>query len=230
MNIIVHQLQQVLHAQEEVSFLNLYRGIPISYHGNLVEVGKQTVRFRVHPNQILCIKKDKYTLLESNLLPRAVKASLFSADMAAKRILLGKFEYEGTTVGKRLHVRVDPRRPIQLTLTTPSEEIPADLVDISLRGLAVHMDPHLFNTRLSKSDKQVKVHLDLPLRRKTTQIGIEGIIRNISQETAEKTLKIGILTFPDHDVELLLSEYIARRQKEIIEELDDLTSQKFEAD
>jgi hypothetical protein len=230
MNIIVHQLQQILHAQEEVRFLNLYRGIPISYHGNVVEVGKQTVRFRVHPNQILCIKRDKYTLLESNLLPRVVKASLFSADMGAKRVLLGKFEYEGTTVGKRLHVRVEPRNPLQLTLTTSSEEIPADLVDISLRGLAVLIVPHLFNTRLSKSDKQVKAHLELPLHRQTAQISIEGIIRSISQETVEKTLKIGILTFPDSDAELLLSKYIARRQKEIIKELDKLTSQKLEAD
>jgi hypothetical protein len=44
-----------------------------------------------------------------------------------------------------------------------------------------------------------------------------------------KVLKIGVLSFPDSDVELLLSKYIGWRQKEITDEWEDLVSQKTEA-
>jgi len=226
MKVIVNHLYQILHAEEDVRFLNTYKGVPISYPGQIVEIGKRTVRFNAHYRQLYCMEQDGFTYLEGNLLPRTVKAATLSIDMKNQKVLLGDFDYPKPDFKHRSNVRVEPSRPNAVVFWYEDHRYEATLYEISLRGITLLLEmgrnpiQHLHSGEMLS----VRFGLNLPQRKKAI-IQLEGRIRNIIPDDDQKVARVGLQIFPDEKNEQPLSRYIARRQKEILDEVQTLSEQ-----
>ena len=230
MRIIVNHLYQILHAEEDVRFMNTYCGVPISYPGQIVEIGRQTVRFNTHPRQLYCMKNDAHTRIESNLLPRPVKASVLSVDLKGEKVLLGDFKYPQQNDNHHDGVRVEAGQSFPVVFWYGEHRYEACLKGISLQRITLYMDAKTYSTRHLHSGEMLSVRfgLNLPKREKAI-IKLAGRIRSITSKEEGKTIRISLQIFPDEKNEQPLSRFIARRKKEILEEIHTLSQQALEA-
>jgi hypothetical protein len=228
--IIVNHLYQILYAEEEVQFHNVYRGVPIGYAGRIVEIGKQTVRFQTHPHQVFCMKQDGFTHIESNLLPGLVHADVLSVDIPAHCAMLGNFSFTDPDFNPHEDVRVEPPEPLPIVLWYEEEKrFTARLQAVSLRGLTVNLDPDPgeHNPQQLHSGEMIQARFGFsPKPGEKTIIGVEGRIRQITMQNGAHCLDIQI--FPPESQQKFLAHYIARRQKEILAEIRSLTRQVLE--
>jgi len=224
MCLIIQSLYHVLHAQEEIRFFNTFKGIPICYGGEIVEIGKKTVRFHLHPNQITCMKIERHTHIESNLLPHTVQAEVLSLDIKAAHALLGHYEYDSPEVKEHNSVYVRPHTALKLAIECQEDELPADLKEISLHGLVAHLraQPHL-REHLTFG-QQLCMRLELPLPAgEVRQVDLSGSLQGQMELEDKEVLQLDIQLNPDDESILDLSRYIHGRQKEILNELRQMT-------
>lgn len=227
MKIIVNHLYQVLHAGEEVQFHNQYRGVPIGYPGQIVEIGKQTVRFQTHPHQLYCMKREGVTHIESNLLPGLVRADVLSVDMPARCAMLGNFAFTDPDFNPHDDVRVEPREPLPLGIWYEEEQrFPAQLQALSLRRLTVHLEESKHPENLHSGEMIHARFGFAPTPGEKTILRVQGKIRAIEPQNSARRLDIRI--YPTEEQQELLARYIARRQKEILAEIRTLTKQALE--
>jgi hypothetical protein len=224
MCLIIQSLYHVLHAQQEIRFFNTFRGIPICYGGEIVEIGKKTVRFHVHPNQITCMKIERHTHIESNLLPHTVKAEVLNLDITTAHVLCGHFEYDSPEVIEHNSVYVKPHTALKLAIECQEEELPADLNEISLHELAAHLRTQPRLREHLTLGQQLCIRLELPLPAGDThQLKLSGCLKGLMELEDMGALRLDIQLNPDDESLLDLSRYIHHRQKEILNELRQMT-------
>jgi hypothetical protein len=224
MCLIIQSLYNVLHAQEEVRFFNIFKGIPICYRGEIVEIGKKTVRFHVHPHQITCMKIERHTHIESNLLPQTVRAEVLSLDIKSAHAMLGHFEYDRLEMQDHSGVNVKPHTAIKLAIDCQEEELLAELKEISLQGLVAYLKPPLHLRKRLVPEQQLCMRLALPLPTgETHQLNLSGNLQGLLDLEDKNRLRLDIQLNPDEASVLGLSRYIHRRQKEILNELRRMT-------
>ncbi|NPV87671.1 MAG: PilZ domain-containing protein [Anaerolineae bacterium] len=218
--------QKLAGTEENIRFMNVYKGVPISYYGRAVESGANSVRFHVHANQILCMREEKLTYLYSVSVAKVVRASLLGIDLLNETVLLTGFEPINHPVGNRSFVRVEPKDLMEVLIE--NEELAAQevalkafLIDISLHGAAVFLNVSLaVSANLSRGER-VKLSFTLPDEQGIGRnIRLAGEVRNIVQvSNLRGGVRIGVQTHPDKYTEQCLSRYIAQRQNEILKEI-----------
>jgi hypothetical protein len=226
--------QRIMQNREEVKFTNIYHGIPVSYTGSVTEVGTNAIRFNIHRNQLFCILQDGFTYLESNQLPRVVKARVVTLNMRGQVVLLSNFEYSNISFINRKFVRVAPTEETAVMIASEVMTIndiyayKTDLTEISLRGMSLLINPALFS--LNYLTRGQKVDTSLELRDndgKKYPLSIKGVIRNTTRPTNARAVRLGLQTFPEGQVEGFLSRYIANRQTEILKEIRELADRQI---
>jgi len=219
--------QRVLNHNGDIKFINTYKGVPISYPGKVVEVGVASVRFNIHPNQILCIRAEGFSHISNPDLPVIVKGTYLSSDFSGQTVLMTSFEGSHDTIGARNLIRVNPREAVELIISIQSGKeheirtVRGTLVDISIRGAALFLNMSLINLPSISRGDSADVVLFLPdNQQQELQVSLKGIVRNISQTfMGKKAVRIGLQTYPDRSAETALARYVAQRQNDILKEI-----------
>jgi len=226
--------QKLVAKNENVRFMNVYKGVPISYYGKAVESGTNSVRFSVHANQILCMREEGTTYLYCVTVGKVVKATLLGVDILKETILLSNFESANHTIGSRSYIRVQPKELVEITITNEALNLPdmslkAGLVDISLRGAGIFLSLSGPTLNYLKRGESVLLNFSLPDEgHGMSAFSINGLIKNLTQVSRIKfTSRIGIQTYPDKQAEQGLSQYIAQRQNDILKEIKEKVQQEL---
>jgi hypothetical protein len=227
MSVPLLHFEKILNNDGDVRFINVYKGVPISYSGKVIEIGVTSVRFTVHSNQILCIRHEGLSHLVCPDLPKVVKGNYLSSDIPAQTVLLTAFEESQHSIGTRTYIRVHPKDLIDVIIISDSnvnrevKTLRGSLVDISIKGAAIYLSLSIANLNaLSKGDT-ADVVLFLPdSKHREQQISLKGVLKNITQSVSGKrSVRLGLQTFPDRTAETFLARYVAQRQTDILKEI-----------
>lgn len=225
--------QRLAGTEENIRFMNVYKGVPISYYGRAVESGANCVRFRIHANQILCMREEKLTYLYSVSVARVVRASLLGMDLLNETVLLAGFEPINHPVGNRSFIRVEPKDLMEVLiesveLAAQENSLKAFLIDISLRGAAVFVNVSLAIAGKLSRGERVSLSFTLPDEQGIGHtIRLVGEVRNIAPiSNVRGGVRIGVQTHPDKCTEQGLSRYIAQRQNDILKEIREKVEQE----
>ncbi|HEY9076507.1 MAG TPA: PilZ domain-containing protein [Anaerolineaceae bacterium] len=220
---ILDRINQIVQAKETIHFLNCYRGISISYEGVLREMGQNSAIFSTRKYQLLCMRLEAVTYLQSNLLPEIVKARVSSVDIGREIVSLTKFEYTTSSIGNRMQIRVEPDEPVR-TVVINKLGVACEMIEISLHGLSVYMNPANFDWRLFQRNSRVMVEFTLrePNQGRSHLVRVPGVIKYVSVNTQNRTIRLGLFTSPDNPTEAFLSHYIASRQADLLKEIRSL--------
>lgn len=216
---IMEKLRANYEAQKPIQLLNVFRGIPIVHEGKLILASQGYVVLSVHGYQAVCIVLERRTYLQSDFLPRPVKASPIAVDVAHGEVVLTRFTPAGEMIGQRMSPRVQSKEVMRVQIQTDSGSLTANLADISLSGVGVFTFGALTEDQLAlKRNKMVDLNVRLLDGR--PPLTIKGKVTNITQDRATMLHRVGVCTYPDDDSTRLLMEYIALRQDEIMHELE----------
>jgi len=225
-------LAQMAREGEDVRFLNVYKGVPISFHGRILGIEEDFATFAVHPYQAICIRAFRETYLRSHWLPEAVRAWARVLDAKRSEVVLAGFRYAGSSIGDRMLVRVRPRENIAVSLAGRRQKgksddrapLEAKLVDLSLEGLGLHVEDEAFDASILHAGREARLEFspDFPESGPSGALRVVGKILNVSRDASRSLHRVGMLIFPEQEAKQLISRYIAGRQAEIVREIKSL--------
>ncbi len=174
---ILDEFSEIYQNNEEITFLNLYKDIPIKYKGKIIAIENEEVVYKVDVMQILAIVEEKNAfMIKSKYLKNHIKGDVVSFDIINSTIKLKNFtKMESMPASKRVYARVHPNVTTSVMLYNENgENTRGILYDISKGGLGVLSPNNLgckngdklkavFELQMPNSDKKVKINQDLEL-------------------------------------------------------------------
>ncbi len=216
---ILHILQQHAQMQQEVGFINEYKGVPVANRAQIVSCEGPEVTFKTGPEQLVCMHLEQQVYIASDRLPSVVRAGVADLNFAAGLARLSHFAYTNETIGKRICVRVHPETAIPVVIASKNRKLMGNLADISETGLGVYtLGAYLFNIGVLQRDSVVR--LTLQLSPGEPDIILNGTINNIAKE--QDSFRLGIIISPDEATRSQISAFVTERQEEILDELHQL--------
>ncbi|MDD2851500.1 MAG: PilZ domain-containing protein [Desulfuromonadaceae bacterium] len=201
--------------------LNYYKEIPVSYDATLLNIENEMAEFSVHEYQAKVISIERQALIDSaflKTLPESIYGEAFYVSSAKKRIILNNFGYARIRSGMRRFVRVVLDVPIEAEIICEGDILKGEVMDISIGGAAITTAP----TEFLVPGLNINMILKLPnvTGNTTVEVGLGATIVKVIDTAAPYTCLIEFN--PEKHSQQQISQYINRRQIEIIKELKDV--------
>ena len=212
---IFYGFEKIDEEDKEIQVLDFYKEVPVICKAKIKQVlGKKIVILKM----INCLYKNFYIegndiFIKSDVFPKVVKGVIKNSDMANFTIEVSNFKFSKLLQEERKHVRVVPKGEIPLFIIKEDKNLIGKIADISIGGIGIYIKNIIKN--INSIDKNDRIKLRFELR----GIGIEhtGTVKYIKKENG--FYRIGIEFDHNEKVEEIISEYVVKRQFEIIKEL-----------
>ena len=197
--------------EQEINIIDFYQEVPVICKAKPKDIiGKKFVVFEYSG----CKYKNFYiegndVYIKIDIFPKAVRAVIEEADVLKEKVKLKNFEFVELPQERRKYIRVKPKQQIPIEVIKDGEILKGIIADISIGGVGIYLKDI---DNLKKGDK-------IKLRFELRDVGVEntGTIKYVQQR--DSSYKIGVEFDYNEKVEEIISEYVVRRQFEIIKEL-----------
>ena len=192
-----------------------FRGLLLQQEVRVLEVSPEEAAFLLTDIEMSAALEGS-VFLHSQLFPKPVKAHVKSLDIEKCILVLSGFVYVDIELNKRQHERVWPKQSTYLTLHCRGKAHRACIDNISASGIGI------FAFKIFERGMKIrpgsKIQLEFRLSPDHKNMVLNGKIVYINTINRYSTT-MGIRLFPKARESRLLSEYIAPRKQEILEEL-----------
>jgi hypothetical protein len=215
---IFHRLKEEHHP---IVFLNLYKGVPISSEGEIVEIEGENVTFKIDRLQEIAMKLDAQAFIVKNdSFSKHLKADIVNSNFHDNTIVLSNFTYLlNMPALQREFIRVHPDIIAKVYLHQFGNlQTSGRLYDLSMNGLGV----------VSSENNGVfvgaKVLIEFELNSATIpmegnkKIEVQGEVINIIEY--KDSFRYCMRIDPDREMSEKILRYITAREKEILEDLN----------
>jgi hypothetical protein len=197
--------------KNDLKLLNFFREIPVSYGASVETVEESFAELNVHQIQAVVISFEKVTVLKSSHFPKDVIANVSYVNVEKSRIVLSSFCYALVRADRRMSVRVELSEPIYASFTSQGATTGGRLHDMSLTGISIDLveDPGI------PLSEKGELAVTLPIG----TISVPASVLKI--KTVGNGYRLVFEIEATRATELSISQFIFRRQVEIIKELKD---------
>jgi hypothetical protein len=195
--------------ENDLQLLNFYRQLPVTFGATVLTVEEKDAEFQVNRLQALVIASEKISILKSSHFPSDVLASASSVKIEKSQVVLSNFSYALVRAQRRKYVRVELSDPVFASFTSPNGTLGGILHDMSLTGITINISQ---DPQIPISQKGV---LAVTLPTGTFKVPASLLKVLTPDEGYRLVFQIGATPA----TEACLSQYIMRRQVEIIREL-----------
>ena len=195
--------------KNDIQLLNYFREVPVSYPATIETVENDFAEFLVNPIQAVVISFEKVTVLKSSHFLRDVIAYVNYVNVEKSRIVLSSFSYALVRADRRMSVRVELNELLYATFSHQNGKVQGKLLDMSLTGVSILVaaDPGI------PLSEQGKLAVHLP----TDTIDVTATLLKVVH--APEGCRLVFEMESTRAAEMSISQYIFRRQLEIIKEL-----------
>ncbi len=207
-------------SKKTLKLINYYKGLPLSYPASIRSVDRGTVDLDVQAEQAFTIEKNRSVFIRSPLFKHDVLAQVQYVNVRKKAATFVKFSYVEIMAERRNFIRMELEPSPDATIESPLGTVEGTLHDISLTGVNVLLVNHY------------PLAIDAEALIRFSLISFEHDIHlKVSVPAKLVAIKDGSLPFsyrfsidPDKFLERKLSQYIFKRQIEIIKEIKEAVS------
>ena len=218
--------RRIAKEKKEIWLFNAYKGVPINYRANVLDVKKGRVHINTSEYQLVCLDHEKETFIQSDYFIDPVRAEVVELDFPNLEAWLSPVEFSNSVIGHRSLARVQPKEPIPVHVHNVDRgiKIKGELVDISLEGAAIFLLVEIFVQQFFKAGMQVIVRFQLPGDgwESEEEIKIRGTITNKKKETGKQLERVGLRIYPDEHTKLGLKKFVTQRHAEIRREVREI--------
>ena len=210
---------QYLSAEKRVVKLyNTYRGLPLDTDTAIVGVAEGEITTSVFGYQAVSMALEGQTHLQAPSLPGTLRATVVQVDLKKKRAVLTDFTNIEGSVGNRRLVRVEPSENLEVKIYDGRQHIRGRVADISSEGMCIYtFFANLYGLNF-ENDKEVFIDFTPPYSNSTVRY--KGIITSLINRQEGYLHRLGLKIYTSPEIKSQLEEYINRRQKEIMNELE----------
>lgn len=201
-----------------IKLLNTYRGLPLDTDVTILGIEEGKITTSVLSYHAVCMALAGQTYLYSSRLPQTLKANVIKVDFKKKQAVLCDFSATEHIIGKRRLARVEPSDALEVYIYDGKQRIGGKLINISSEGMCiVAYFANLYGLKF-KNDLQVFIDFKPPNIEKT--IRSMGIITYLTSKEGLSIHRLGMKIIPSPEIKPLLDDYIARRQIELMDEME----------
>ena len=215
---LMRWFQEMAAQHSSVRLLNAYRGIPVIHPASVQSVNQGYVVVEAHPLQTACMNLEGKTFMLVDIMPFALRARVVAVEMLRNQAILAEFTRTDSSIGKRLTVRVQPKKPVEAQIYDGEFRVPGKLADISTSGAGItELQTHVYGT--INWHKGQLVYLDVQLPNSINVLRFQARITNLISSPDTQLNRVGMTLSSDPTALAVLQEYIEARQADTIEEL-----------
>jgi hypothetical protein len=204
---IIRDLKEKVGFNAEVDFLNMCKGVPVVFKGNIKSFTSDGIVFEMRSPDSICLEWEGQTMILHDSFLAAIQGDVRSFDITTGLVELTGFTYVDRGFGKRSMVRVEPKEPIEATISIRDREIACLIVDISLNGFGVRTGKLESGTVNQGDAVTLKTHIQ------DRDVEMPATVLNVFKD--EQHTRIAI-TFPqDTPSHAIVARYITHRRAEI---------------
>ena len=216
---IIDVLKDIKDRGDNITFFNLYKGIPVQHHATIVDIDDSEVVFRTIQTQEIAMKMDGAAyILKDNNFDKHLKADIVYNNFENNTVVLNNFMYLlNMPATRREFIRVHPEIMAEVSISSDGKLITkGKLFDLSMDGLGVVSDE---NNGIYAGVK-IKLNFTLPMlnKKKPSYINVDGEVLNIIEYSSSYRYCIKI--YPKVSEENKIIDYVKVREVEILDSLD----------
>jgi len=218
-NNILDIFKGIKNRGEDITFFNLYKGIPIKHSGIIVDMDENEVSFKTMLTQEIAMKMDgKAYILADDNFDKPIKADISYSNFSNNTIVLNNFTYLlNMPATKREYVRVHPDIMAEVSLSNEKELVTVGkLFDLSIDGLGVISEEN--NGIYAGAKIDLKFILDIENTNESHTISVNGEVLNIIEYSSSYRYCIKI--YPKVVMEEKIINYVKLREVEILDSLE----------
>jgi hypothetical protein len=210
--------QYLSSEKKVVKLYNTYRGIPLDMETTILEVEQDTITASLYGYQAVSLALEGQTHLQAPSLPDTLRATVVDVDIKKRRAVLRDFTSLEGKIGMRKLLRVEPSETLEVRIYDGRQRIGGRVLDISGEGMCIYtFFARLYGLKFER-DKEVFVDFKPPFT--TTAVRSKGIITRLINREGTSVHRLGLKIYPSREVKPLLEDYIKRRQKELLNEIE----------
>ncbi|KFL33411.1 MULTISPECIES: PilZ domain-containing protein [unclassified Sulfurospirillum] len=219
-NNIIEAFHTMRDDHQSVTFLNLYKGVPISSEASIVDIEGEQVAFRIDQLQEIAMKLDGQAfIVKNNYFNKHLKADIVYSDFQNNTVVLKNFIYLlNMPALQREFIRVHPDIIANVYLHQfGNMQTIGRLYDLSMNGLGV----------VSSENNGIfvgaKVLVEFELNSASIsmdgdkKIAVQGEVINVIEYKDSYRYCMRIL--PNREMSEKILHYITKREREILEDL-----------
>lgn len=220
-NNIIEAFHTMRDDNQSVTFLNLYKGVPISSEASIVEIEGEQVTFRIDKLQEIAMKLDGQAfIVKNNYFNKHLKADIIYSDFQNNTVVLKNFIYLlNMPALQREFIRVHPDIIANVYLHQfGNMQTIGRLYDLSMNGLGV----------VSSENNGIfvgaKVLVDFELNSVSTSVSgdkkieVQGEVINVIEY--KDSYRYCMRIVPNREMSEKILHYITKREHEILEDLN----------
>lgn len=219
-NSIIETFQKMKDQKQTIQFLNLYQGVPIISEAQIVSIDGENVSFQTDHLQEIAMKLDgRAFIIKNNYFKKHLKADIVYSNFMTNTVVLHNFIYLlNMPALQREFVRVHPDIVAKVYLHQFGNiETTGRLYDLSLSGLGVLSAEN--NGVFVGAKVLVAFDLNASQSGIPDKIEVEAEVMNIIE--FKGAYRYCMRVFPEKEMNDKIMIYIAQREREIIQNLED---------
>lgn len=208
----------LVSTKKPVTMYNTYHGLPFVCDADILALDQGKVTTKVLSYQAVSMAMEGRTYLRSSSLPETILANVVEVDFKKKQAVLSSFSGAGYAVGKRVLARVQPGNSLEAVIYDGRQRIRGTIADISVDGMCIFTFFAFLYGQNFRNNKEVFINFKTPCTE--TVVRVKGIITNLTGDEGSYLHRMGLKIYPSPEIKPLLEDYIAHRQAELIDELE----------
>jgi hypothetical protein len=200
-----------------LKLINYFKGMPVSYSATINSVDRNNVDLDIQGEQAFTVEHCRSVFIRSPLFKHDVFAQAQYVNIKKRAATLTKLSYVEIVAEKRNFIRVKPEPSPDALVETPQGIIEGSLFDISLTG--INISTEILCTLERGIEAKIKSKFKNMEQDLTIDLNVTAQLVAMKDDTKPYSL---IFTFnPGKELERQLSQYVFKRQIEIIREIKD---------
>jgi hypothetical protein len=207
---------------EPVSLAGTFKGMLFHDKATPLKVASDSVIFRT-PGIKVCLTMREHVYVFSPVLPATIRATPQVLSNEAGTLRLFNFAFTGSLWYERCEQRIQPEDPLFVEILLNGVRWPATIQDFSLKGARLWVD--LPQEQIFDVVVNAPLTMIIPAGDKDFYLRAQIANRRI---THARTVSIGLRLRPTDEQRAWINALVARRQLEILAELDALINLQME--
>ena len=223
--IIYFLLKSIFIKEAELKLVNFYKGLKVSTKAKILKLDNDFIKVKFEYLQGIVMTEVDTTILKSSSFTKDIEADIKYVSLDKKIVILENFNFIDGDIDQREYHRVTPatKTPIRIYQKLLGS-ISGEIIELSVDAISIKTTYTKILSKMNNEDMQLSFILPY-------DDNLEGFVKVQIRATifvmvynykTEKNCKIVCKITPDTIIQPILMEYIHKRQKEIIWELQNM--------
>jgi len=210
-------LESIFKKLKEIKLYNFYQSLPIVEKVKILKFDQGLVQLKIDPIKIPFYENEKFTFIQHDLIPTAIKASIMKIEPNKSLMVLWNLKFLDSSPVERGGIRIEPKRNIYTSLSLENRKLASgNITSLSENSIVLQVETKSIESLTQKPlwNSELIMQFQLPTQKSfLTHIKTKATIYSILHN------RVVLNIAPSRLTKSKLRDYISTRQSDTVLDL-----------